>query len=61
MNGAIYIALGLVFLSLAPVHYKRAKGPDSKSPQNNRLAAMLYVIAGAGFFLAAAISFFNAD
>ncbi len=61
MTGTISIALGAVFLALASVYHGQSKKPETENPQNSRFAALMFAIGGAGFLVAAAISFLKAD
>ena len=61
MNGTIYVALGVIFLALAPVYHGRSKTPEDDKPQNGRAVAWVFALAGIAFFVAAAISFITAD
>lgn len=59
MNPTIYVALGVVFLSLSAIYHDRAR--KTRNPRKNRAVGWVFTLAGAAFFIGAAMSYIAAD
>ena len=55
------LTLGLVFLAIGLVFAKAARAPEPMVAKNKRLAATLFIVASAAFFVAFALSAFSSE
>jgi hypothetical protein len=53
------LILGLVFLAIGAAFLRAAKSPNDAMAKNKRLAATLFFVASAAFFVAFAFSAFS--